>query len=439
MPRDEQVSAVLDIEPRERRHASIAVPDEPFTILVLGEFSGARLKDGGAPVEIDLDNFDAIMARFAPEVNLRVAGAPARIGFDSLDDFHPDALHRRVSLFRDVERAASGASESRAKGPNGNGSAGLLDRILDDLGGDAGAASGSAAEAGDLRAFIDRALASYLIPAESQDEATRRKRVQAVTTELMRAILHAPEHQKLEALWRGVWFLAQRIDSGANVKIFIADGGADADIPPAPDDFPWSVVLLNRTFDGSEESLQALGRFGRQAMAGNAALLAEAEAPAGDEGAEWARFRTTPEAEYIGLALPRLIARRPYGESGETTDEFPFEEMSAVPLHTEYLWMNPAFGLTYLLAATFAREGWNMVPGSVRELDGMPLHVYREDGAAVAKPCAELLLHETDIEQLLEAGIMPLASIRDTDRVRLVRFQSIAEPARGLAGPWYQR
>jgi type VI secretion system protein ImpC len=438
MPREEYASAVLDIEPQAKRRTSNVVPDDPFTILVLGAFSGATRKEGGAPVEIDLDNFDAVMGRFAPQVNLRLAGAPLRLDFRALDDFHPDGLHRRVSLFRDIERAASGGSESQARVADGNGGAGgLLDRILDDLPGSPGAAAGSAADPQDLRAFIDRALASYLIPAESKEESSRRNRIQAIATELMRAILHSAEYQKLEALWRGVWFLVRRIDSGANVKVFLVENG-DGDIPSAPGELRWSVVLVNRAFDRSEESVRTLSRFGRQAMVWNAALLAETVAPAEDEASSdpWARLRAAPEAAHIGLALPRLIARMPYGESGETTDEFPFEEMSPVPLHAEYLWMNPAFGLAFLLAAAFSRDGWKMVPGSVRELDGMPLHVYREDGESVAKPCAELLLHETNVEQLLDAGIMPLASIRDTDRVRLVRFQSIAEPARSLAGPW---
>ena len=447
MPRDEYTSAVLDIEPHAQRRSSNAAPDDPFTILVLGAFSGAALKGGGAPIEIDLDNFDAVLARFAPQLSLHLPAAPLRLDFRALDDFHPDALHRRVSLFRDVERAASAGPESRAKGAAGNGGApgnsgaGLLDSILGDLPAGSGAAAGTSrptADPEDLRAFIDRALAAHLIPAESQEESRRRNRVEVVTTELMRAILHSREYQKLEALWRGVWFLVRRIDSGANVKIFIAETGDGDEIPSAPGELQWSVVLVNRAFDRSEESVATLSRFGRQAMLWNSALLAEAEAPSEDDNsrAEWARFRTAPEATHIGLALPRLIARMPYGESGETTDEFPLEEMSSVPAHTEYLWMNPAFGLAYLLAAAFVNKGWNMVPGTVREIDGLPLHVYREEGESVAKPCAELLLHETDVEQLLDAGIMPMASIRDTDRVRLVRFQSIADPARSLAGPW---
>src|SRR5689334_1192582 len=119
MPRDTYASTVLDIEPHTHRRMPRQVPDEPFTILVLGAFSGAARKDGGAPVELNLDNFDGVVARFAPQLKLSLAGVPLRIEFRNLDDFHPDALHSRVSLFQDIERAVSSGSETGASRPNG--------------------------------------------------------------------------------------------------------------------------------------------------------------------------------------------------------------------------------------------------------------------------------------------------------------------------------
>jgi type VI secretion system protein ImpC len=77
-----------------------------------------------------------------------------------------------------------------------------------------------------------------------------------------------------------------------------------------------------------------------------------------------------------------------------------------------------------------------MRPGAVQEIDGLPAHTYREDGEVQLKPCAEVLLTEDAAEILLDRGIMPLASIKGTDRVRLVRFQSVAAPPAPLAGRW---
>jgi type VI secretion system protein ImpC len=72
----------------------------------------------------------------------------------------------------------------------------------------------------------------------------------------------------------------------------------------------------------------------------------------------------------------------------------------------------------------------------VREIDGLPLHVYKQDGEAKVKPCAEVLMTEQGAEALLENGIMPLASLRERDTIRLIRFQSIADPPAPLAGRW---
>jgi type VI secretion system protein ImpC len=43
---------------------------------------------------------------------------------------------------------------------------------------------------------------------------------------------------------------------------------------------------------------------------------------------------------------------------------------------------------------------------------------------------------DRDAEQILEQGFMPLASMKHRDAVRLVRFQSIADPLAPLVGRW---
>ena len=52
------------------------------------------------------------------------------------------------------------------------------------------------------------------------------------------------------------------------------------------------------------------------------------------------------------------------------------------------------------------------------------------------KPCAEVLLTDEAAEMLLDRGFMPLASMKNADRVRVVRFQSVADPPVALAGRW---
>jgi type VI secretion system protein ImpC len=150
----------------------------------------------------------------------------------------------------------------------------------------------------------------------------------------------------------------------------------------------------------------------------------------------WAELRRLPEVGSIGLALPRFLLRLPYGKKTSPIESFEFEEFPETPVHEEYLWGNPGFALALLLAQSFSEAGWEMRPGSAMEIDQLPLHISPKAGESQAKPCSEVLLTEDAVERILDEGLMPLVSFKDRDRVRLARFQSIADPQCGLAGRW---
>jgi len=110
--------------------------------------------------------------------------------------------------------------------------------------------------------------------------------------------------------------------------------------------------------------------------------------------------------------------------------------MENQPRHEDYLWGNPVFGCVYLLAQAFSQFGWKMRPGTFQEIEGLPLHVYQEQGESKTKPCAEVLLTERAAEAILDAGLMLFLSFKNRDTARLVRFQSLSDPLAGLAGRW---
>ena len=89
-----------------------------------------------------------------------------------------------------------------------------------------------------------------------------------------------------------------------------------------------------------------------------------------------------------------------------------------------------------LLGQSFSESGWEMRPGTVTEIDRLPLHVYEKDGESEPKPCAEVLLTEEAIGRMIEEGLIPLVSFKNRDSVRVARFQSVAAPSRPLAGRW---
>ena len=149
-----------------------------------------------------------------------------------------------------------------------------------------------------------------------------------------------------------------------------------------------------------------------------------------DEGDGWDTKQGLP------LALPRLLMRRPYGKQSDAVAAFEFEEWTSESSHATYLWGNPALACACLLGQSFRQSGWNLEPGELVELGGLPVHVFKQEGESRMIPCAEIWLNETAAEDYLERGLMPFLSIRGRDAIRLARFQSVSEPARPLEGRW---
>jgi type VI secretion system protein ImpC len=138
----------------------------------------------------------------------------------------------------------------------------------------------------------------------------------------------------------------------------------------------------------------------------------------------------------LALVAPRFLLRLPYGEQTEPCENFEFEEMPVAPVHAHFLWGNPALACALLLGESFSEAGWELRPGMRREIGGLPLHLLRNDGETVILPCAETLVTERAAARLMDAGVTPLASLKDRDAVLLVRFHSVASPTAALAGRW---
>jgi len=123
---------------------------------------------------------------------------------------------------------------------------------------------------------------------------------------------------------------------------------------------------------------------------------------------------------------PNSIA--PYGRYGPDTGPvhaFDFDEAVEGKDRGNYLWGNPAMTLARVVTRSFASDGWQMEPHRYGTLSGLPLHVYEEDGEKLSKPCAETLMRETMVKQLVAAGFTPFVTINNTDQVKIWTLQSL--------------
>jgi len=303
--------------------------------------------------------------------------------------------------------------------------------------------------------------------------------VDAAIGEQLRTILHQPAFQALEATWRSVHGLVTSFDSDvARIDLLdvtrqelLLDLRAAAGDPKATglytllidhevrmhDGQPWSLLIGDYGFGVTAEDIALLATLGTVAAHAGGPFLAAATPsvlgcesvaaladpiswaplPSGDEQ-NWQQLRTSAVAPWIGLAIPRILLRLPYGQRTDPIEQFVFEEMPGGRDPAAYLWGNPAFACARLIAEAFIENGWSDGPGDILELDDLPAHVYEDAGERVLQPDTETLLGERALQSILTRGLMPMLGHRQRNAVRLARFQSLADPPTELAGPWQQ-
>lgn len=331
----------------------------------------------------------------------------------------------------------------------------------------------------ELNALLGELVRPFLVHTDEAEQAKLIGALDQASGELMRQILHHPQFQALESAWRGAYLTVMRSETDADLKFYLFDATKDelaADLKSAGNltdsafykllaektrgsytDESWAAVCADYVFNFDVDDTALLMRVAQIAAASETPFIAAASSKlfgiaslantpetsdwtiseTSTKGKLWTMLRDLPEAGYVGLAVPRFLARMPYGTKSEPTENFAFEELNeAAPEHEYFLWANPAFACALLLANSFTQSGWEMKRRFSQDVEDLPLYVYKENGETKTKSCAETLMTQAAAERILEQGLMPLISFRDTDRVKLGRFQSISRNDESLQGRW---
>jgi len=472
-------------------------PDSPFRLAVLGDFTGRSsrgvLEPLGSrrPMPVDCDNFEAVMKRMGAVVRWPAPGASIEARFESLEDFHPDqfipridplaALARTRDRLRNPATADSAVAEARhlliapqesvaSTAPSGSGAESIQETMARLLGGSPppeSPANKPTADGIDLNALIKNIVAPSVVPGATPEQMAALAAVEAELTARLRAFLNHPHFQAVEGLWRGLDLLVREHGGEENIKLFALDVSKEelvAEVRAQEDlrqsafcralgEQGWSALLGAFIFDDTVGDVETLGRLAKIAAFHGAAFVAGASPhfigcdsftlhpdPADwtrrmstETGTAWAALRALPEAKHLGLVLPRVLLRQPYGKGSDPIDTFPFEEMPSEAMHESFLWSNGAFVTSRLLADKFRAEGWEMMVGGAGELDDLPVFKFVEDGETRVKPCAEAWLSERTGERIMEQGLMPLLSVKGRGAVRLAGLQSVAQPLAALS------
>jgi type VI secretion system protein ImpC len=467
-----------------------------FRLAVLGDFS-ARANTGelatGAdlakrkPLKVDIDNLDEVLGRLKPKLNLPIAtdGGSVEVSIGEMDDFHPDQLYDNVEVF-------SGLSGLRQRLKTTSMFAKAAAEVQSWLGDKIPAAPpakprGTAMPSGKLSDFarlVGRPTAAevetpvanllkslvgpHIVAAKDPKADVLVKAVDQAISDTMRNVLHQPDFQALEALWRSVDFLTRRIETDSNMQIVLYDITAEevaADLSSATSleetglykllveqpsldaqQGALSAIIGNYQFELTPPHAELLGRIAKIAAAAQAPFIAAVSTESlkkvdPDEvhpliTESWAALRALPHSVYLGLTVPRFMLRNPYGERTDSIDRFDFEEFTPQSGVRGMLWGNSAVLAGLLLAQTCEKQGMKkMNLGSILSVGDMPYYFYEDaDGDQIALPCTERLVNVQTAERVTTQRFMPVLAIKGRNEVRLGGFQSLA--AKPLAGPW---
>jgi len=470
--------ATLDFEMRVGGSA-LRREGDVVKLLVMGDFSGRAhrgLMDVSTlakrrAVPVDIDSLDAVVARFAPRLAATLDdGTAADLDITCIDDLHPDrliALHSPLAALMTLRErvldpaqfaiaaAELGGARGDTKAQTPEDDRATIGRLLGDspATGSARPASAAAIAVAALIRQISAGPASA--PGAPEFQPQYLAAVDALTTAKLRALLHLPAFQSLEAAWRGVQMLVSRLDLGDELQLHLLDVTLDelrTDAAQAAGD-PSQSALARRLrsladeaaeadaswliagglFNFAADDLDVLASIGDAARAIAVPFIAGADAtiagtfpdasewqpPAEATLARWRALRAGTSASAIGLVVPRFLLRLPYGRATDAIDAFPFEELAKpVPSSAELLWGHAA------LAAMLVRA--RDAETNAFDIDDLPALTYDEDGERRLCCCAEWLIGERIADRLADHGMMPLLGSRQRNAVRLVGWRAVA-------------
>ncbi len=309
-------------------------------------------------------------------------------------------------------------------------------------------------------------------------EETVNARIAEIDTLLSRQIdqiLHHEDFQRLEATWRGLRHLLDQSETGPLLKIRVLNvkqqellkdyrkasefdqnalfqkvyeegygtyGGA-----------PYGVLVGDYEFDAKRaEHVELLEYISGTAAAAHCPFLSAASASSlgaideftqissirdisaafgATDYAKWKSFRETEDSRYVGLTMPHMLMRVPYGKDRQV-EEFDYQEDVDGTNHKKYLWGNAAYALASKMTGAFAQYEFCTAirgPEGGGKVEGLPVHNFQTwDGDMVMKCPVEAQVTDRREKELADQGFIPLVHCKDTDFAAFFSVQSCQKP-----------
>ncbi len=288
------------------------------------------------------------------------------------------------------------------------------------------------------------------------------------------AVMHHPDFQRVEATWRGAKLLIDQTDFRQNVRIELLDiskAHLVQDFEDAPEiaqsglylhtytqeydtpgGEPIAAAVSNYEFDRSPQDVALLRSISKVAAAAHMPFLGsvgaaffgkatmEEVAAIKDIGnymeraeyIKWQSFAASEDARYIGLNMPRVIGRLPYGPDTKPVRGFNYIESVKGPDHAKYLWVNASFAFAANMVKSFITNGWCVQirgPQSGGAVTDLPIHLYDLGTGSQVKIPSEVMIPETREFEFSNLGLIPLSYYKNRDYACFFSANSAHKPA----------
>jgi type VI secretion system protein ImpD len=295
--------------------------------------------------------------------------------------------------------------------------------------------------------------------------------IDALATEQVNAIIHHPRFQRFEATWRGTRYLVAIADEVENVLVRILhvtwnelcrdlERASEFDQSQAfqkiyndefgmPGGRPYGLIVGDYevqhriTPDHRTDDVAALKAMSAVAAAAFAPFIVgispamlgldsfrdlslPIDLPATFRMPEYQRWKTLQETEdsrFVGLALPRILLRLPYGDDGSRIDGFRFAEDFDRTDEQGHLWGSAGYAFASVVMRAFGRAGWfTDIRGARRDSLGgglvvdLPVPSFETDRPGIAmKYSTEVALSERQEKELSDLGFVSLSKAKETE------------------------
>jgi type VI secretion system protein ImpC len=295
-------------------------------------------------------------------------------------------------------------------------------------------------------------------------------------TEQLNLVLHHPEFQQLESAWRGLHYLVNHTETDRMLKIRVFNiskselgrtlkrfKGIRWDQSPIfkkiyGEEYdqmggePYGCLVGDYYFDHSPPDVELLGEMAKVAAAAHMPFIASAapsvmqmdtwselsnpSALAGyfttPEYAAWRALRDAPDSCYLGLTMPRFLARLPYGAKTEPVEAFDFEEETEGADGGKYVWANAAYAMAANINRAFKIYGWCTQIRGVEAggaVEDLPVHTFPTDDGGVDMKCpTEIAIGQRREKELADLGFMPLIHRKNSAFAAFIGAQSLQKP-----------